>query len=88
MSADLNVVNPNSPKRILMVASNPAISEQTAGRLDSGGENFPTPTGSLPRVDIRSTSSARTEVTSKPIRGATRGTKADTPQMTSSASGS
>jgi len=29
MSADLNVVNPNSPKRVLMVASNPAISEQT-----------------------------------------------------------
>lgn len=29
MSADLNVVNPNSPKRVLMVASNPAISKQT-----------------------------------------------------------
>jgi putative intracellular protease/amidase len=29
MSADLNVLNPERPKRILMVASNPAVSKQT-----------------------------------------------------------
>jgi putative intracellular protease/amidase len=29
MSADLNVVNPDKPKRVLMVASNPAVSKQT-----------------------------------------------------------
>lgn len=29
MSADLNVVNPDRPKRVLMVASNPAVSAQT-----------------------------------------------------------
>ena len=29
MSADLNVVNPDQPKRVLLVASNPAVSTQT-----------------------------------------------------------
>ena len=37
MSETIDILNPQKPKQVAIVASNPAVSKQQDGRLDSGG---------------------------------------------------
>jgi len=85
MSASLSVMNPDNPKRVLLVASNPAVSKQTGlahrvlvGRADPPvlgvhGDRVPSrnrQSAALPGPVIRQTEFAVALATSRP---ATRG---------------
>jgi hypothetical protein len=48
MSGAVDILRRDSPNRVLIVASNPAVSEQTGWPIGFGGPSSPTPTGSSP----------------------------------------
>jgi hypothetical protein len=85
VAGSIDVLNPDRPKRILIVASNPAVSKQTGWPIGFWWAEVTHPYWELTergyRVDIASPDGGPLQGTN----GATRATRASIPRSTSSA---
>ena len=78
MSGAIDILNPDNPKRVLVLASNPAVSEQTGWPIGFWWSELTHPYWEFVEHGYRSTSPAQTAAHSRLTPGRIRATRAAT----------